>query len=131
MSSYALIEKESGVVANYIMLDDEAAWLAPDGFFIVQTDSASIGWTYIDGVFNAPSPVPLTPEEIIRRNQGEMEQRQAFASQSMAPVLLSLQLGDASDEEVATAKSWQAYYRALTALDVSVESPDWPAPPSV
>lgn len=47
----------------------------------------------------------------------------------MAPVLVSLQLGDATDSETVIAREWQEYYRALKLVDISAQSPVWPSPP--
>lgn len=54
----------------------------------------------------------------------------AVASQAIAPLLLSLQLGDATDEETASAKAWQAYVRKLKTLDLTTEPIAWPKQPA-
>ncbi|MGO4309941.1 tail fiber assembly protein [Pseudomonas sp. KB_15] len=77
------------------------------------------------------TPYQTPPEEIAALNEA---QRQAFlvaASQAMAPILVSLQLGDATDDETLNAKAWQAYYRELKLVDVTVAKPSttpgrWP-----
>ncbi|WP_338010184.1 tail fiber assembly protein [Pseudomonas sp. GM49] len=59
-------------------------------------------------------------------------QRRAFlvaASQAIATILVSLQLGDATDDETLNAKAWQAYYRELKLVDVTVAKPEWPVAP--
>jgi hypothetical protein len=48
----------------------------------------------------------------------------------MTPLFMSLQLGDATDEETIRAKAWQAYYRALQTVDVTVADPVWPPMPA-
>jgi hypothetical protein len=70
-----------------------------------------------------------SPEAILKAKQDQKDALLAAASQSMAPILVSLQLGDATDAETVTAKAWQAYYRALKSVDVTVESPAWPVAP--
>jgi len=47
----------------------------------------------------------------------------------MAPILVSLQLGDATDDDTLNAKAWQAYYRELKLVDVTVAKPEWPVAP--
>ncbi|NUU37620.1 tail fiber assembly protein [Pseudomonas sp. C2B4] len=37
----------------------------------------------------------------------------------MTPLLLSLQLGNATEDETASAKTWQAYSRALQGVDLT------------
>lgn len=104
----------------------------PEGYIAVQSDVAQIGWSYVDGVFSAPPPpevIPPTPEEILIINQSHQSWLLNQASQQMAPVLVSLQLGDATDEETVVAREWQAYYRSLQLVDLTVSDPAWPAIP--
>lgn len=89
-----------------------------------------IGWTF-DGVnFAAPVEHVPTPEEIMGANLNTQAYLVSKASQAMAPILVSLQLGDATDAETLEAKAWQTYYRALQAVDMTVASPTWPQPPN-
>jgi hypothetical protein len=83
-------------------------------------------WTYADGVFTAPYDPSQDFEAI---NKVQRDQLMSAASLSMTPVLLSLQLGEATDQESIVAKQWQDYYRALRDIDVSVANPEWPIPP--
>lgn len=85
-----------------------------------------VGWTYDDGVF---APWMPDPQVVIEANKAEQASLLAQASQVMAPILVSLQLGDATDEETTRAKAWQAYYRELKAVDVTASNPAWPAQP--
>jgi hypothetical protein len=87
------------------------------------------GWTYENDVFKAPTLWQSSPEETLRINQASQRYHLDQASQAMAPMLISLQLGDATDEETAAAKKWQAYYRALKVVDLSVAEPKWPKKP--
>ncbi|MEF9673498.1 tail fiber assembly protein [Pseudomonas sp. PCH446] len=72
----------------------------------------------------------LQPAAILKAKQDQKDALLAAASQSMARISVSLQLGDATDAETMTAKAWQAYYRALTLVDITVDSPVWPVPPA-
>lgn len=87
-------------------------------------------WTYVDGIFEPPSVYQPTPEEIIVINQRIQFNLLNNAAQSMAPVLVSLQLGDATDGETLIAKEWQSYWRDLKLVDLTVTNPEWPTPPS-
>lgn len=93
--------------------------LEQDGIWMLNEDGT---------VTKHPFPPP-TPEQIIAINQSQQSALIAQASQSMAPILVSLQLGDATDDETAVARAWQAYYRALTQVDVTVIDPAWPTLP--
>lgn len=75
-------------------------------------------------------PPPPTAEEILIANQATQSTLLATASQAMTPLLLSLQLGDATADETASAKAWQTYCRDLKAVDLTVSAPAWPAVPA-
>lgn len=132
MSSYAIVSVSTGLVESMTLWDGESQWSPPEGFIAVLGDDVpglGAGWSYADGVFTAPPIIPPTLEEILLGNQNIQAQLLSIASQSMTPVLLSLQLGEATDTETTVAKEWQTYYRTLQAVDLSVASPDWPTPP--
>ena len=63
---YAIIDLT--VVVNIIDYDTPPS-NPPAGFenpiIAVQSDTAQIGWTYVDGQFIAPTPPAPTPEELI------------------------------------------------------------------
>lgn len=71
----------------------------------------------------------LAPGQVIEVNASVEAALSLAASSAMTPLFLSIQLGDATDEEVKKAKEWQSYYRALKAIDLSEESPKWPSAP--
>lgn len=86
-------------------------------------------WTYIGGVFAEPVVVGPTPGDILQVNQSTQAYYKGLARNAMAPVLMSLQLGDATDAETTLARAWQTYYRALEVVDMTVAAPDWPVAP--
>lgn len=69
------------------------------------------------------------PIDIVAVNTAQQTQLANAASIAMTPLFMSIQLGDATDTETVRAKAWQAYYRALQLVDVTVPSPDWPVAP--
>ena len=87
-------------------------------------------WAYDGTSFAAPVPYQPTAEEITTANANQQAALLTLAAQAMAPILVSLQLGDATDAETVTAKAWQAYYRALKLVDVTVAAPSWPVAPA-
>jgi hypothetical protein len=108
------------------------AWFAspqdPEGlpnYAVIQDDDQR----YLD--FLNPPFVPPTEAEITAANVAQQDVLITQASQVMAPILVSLQLGDATDDETLLAKAWQVYYRALKLVDCTVVSPEWPTPPTV
>lgn len=101
------VSNVEGVSENWLATNDNGVWL-----FAENVDSAA------------------TPEEIYATNRSNQSALQAQASTSMTPLLLSLQLGDATEVETSLAKSWQAYSRALKEVDLNIQNPAWPSPPA-
>lgn len=129
MGNYAIVETATGIVLNTIVWDGGAE-LAPDeGCTVIETTTAGPGWTYKDGEFSAPPVEPPTSDEILAANVEAFSALKNQASLAMTPLLLSLQLGDATAAETAAAKKWQAYSRALRAVDLTVDKPAWPVAP--
>lgn len=83
-------------------------------------------WTYDGSVF-LPEVPPVI--DVVPINEAQKQSLLTIASQAMAPILVSLQLGDATDEETFNAKAWQEYYRALKMVDVTLAEPAWPTAP--
>jgi hypothetical protein len=51
----AIVNTETKIVENVILLDKSSQWSPPDGCIVVDLVSqAGIGWSYIDGEFIAP-----------------------------------------------------------------------------
>lgn len=141
MRVYARVE--AGVVREIInpVMDDVGVDIPIDQCFPAQLVAQMIevtdvkpapdqGWLYEDGKFSARPPYKESQEETIGRNEAEKSQLMAYASQVMTPLLVALQLGNATDDEVNSAKTWQAYYRSLTSVDISVVEPAWPVQPA-
>ena len=56
---YAIVK--DGVVVNTIEYDEQPTTPPPgfeEGYAAVQADSVSIGWTYANGQFTDPNPIP-------------------------------------------------------------------------
>lgn len=87
-------------------------------------------WTYDGTNFVAPKPYQPSPEEILSQNQIRQAAFKTTASIAMTPYVLSLNLGEATDAETVLAKAWQAYYRALDAVDMTIADPAWPVAPA-
>ncbi|HAT3955397.1 TPA: hypothetical protein I9Y43_004038 [Kluyvera ascorbata] len=52
MSNYAVVE--NGIVINVVVWDGQSEWNPDVGEAIPATDGVGIGWTYSNGVFEAP-----------------------------------------------------------------------------
>ena len=104
---YAIIDTAAGLVVNVTIWDGKSPYVPENGFSLVQADAPGIGWRYTNGEFSPPAVIPPT-EETLLTNQSEQTLLLNQASQAMAPLLLSLQLGNATDAEAARAKAWQS-----------------------
>lgn len=84
------------------------------------------GWIY-DGESFSPPPdnTPTIPQQNESMREGFLQQ----ARIAMVPLLMSLQLDNATDDESILAKKWQDYYRALQSVDTSVVDVVWPVRP--
>jgi hypothetical protein len=52
----ALVNIETNIVENVIVLDGKSSWSPPEGFTVVDlVGNAGIGWSYINGEFIAPT----------------------------------------------------------------------------
>ncbi|WP_248769052.1 tail fiber assembly protein [Pseudomonas sp. MWU12-2345] len=134
MGVYAVVDVSTNVVVNMIVWDGLPGWAPEDGQIAVEVidPATTMGWLYVDGQLVAPPPPPVVPptqEEITSANTQRQNNLLNMASQAMAPVLVSLQLGDATDDETVLAKAWQSYYREVKSIDVTAANPAWPTPP--
>lgn len=129
MSRYALIDTSSNLVVNSIVLDEQADWPFTDGFMVVRTDVASIGWSYDDGIFSPPPIVPPTREEIISANQTKQSELLASASMYLAQVAVKINFADPFDQGMNSLKEWQTYCHELQAVDISSADVIWPSEP--
>lgn len=141
MAVYARVSE--GVVQEIILpllKDDESEWPIEERFteeMVAQmVDITGVspvpesGWVLVDGSFSAPVPPKPTAAETLARNTSMKESLLASASQAMTPLLVSLQLGEATPAETKSAKAWQAYVRDLKLLDLTVDDPKWPTAPA-
>jgi len=89
-----------------------------------------VGWgAYeVDGAWSfRPVDAPVKDNaERLTEAKAHQSMLMNAASQAMTPLLVSLQLGDATAAETARARLWQSYCRALMAVDLSSDSPEWP-----
>jgi hypothetical protein len=60
---YAIVDG-AGLVINVTEWDGAGGWVPPDGTTAVQLDGATIGGTYIGGVYTPPPPPVLTPQQV-------------------------------------------------------------------
>jgi hypothetical protein len=86
-------------------------------------------WAIKNGKISKSARPAPTAEEIAAFNESVKFAKLNTASNAMTPLLLSLQLGDSTDEEKHLAADWQSYYRAVRAVDPSFADPEWPSEP--
>lgn len=66
--NYAVLENT--LVVNVVVSD---AQYAQQQGWVELVGDAGIGWTYVNGQFVAPAPIPPTPEEIQAQNKSKAE----------------------------------------------------------
>ncbi|QNB11553.1 hypothetical protein G5S35_08150 [Paraburkholderia tropica] len=54
VARYAIIDANGNVI-NAVLWDGSEDWQPPDGTQAVQSDQASVGWTYAGGAFSPPA----------------------------------------------------------------------------
>ena len=63
---YALINNQTNIVENVIVLDEGSTWVTPQGYYIIDIDGLSVGidWTYNPTTqeWTAP-PLPPNPND--------------------------------------------------------------------
>ncbi|WNK51519.1 tail fiber assembly protein (plasmid) [Pantoea agglomerans] len=85
-------------------------------------------WSLVDGVV---VPRVYSSRELIDQAEAERDKRIAEARQTMNEWQNDLLLDEISDEDRTSLKKWNAYVKALKAMDLSsTESLIWPAVPS-
>lgn len=87
-------------------------------------------WSYIDGKFSAPTQYVRTAEEIKIVNTSTRDYLLGNAALMISPLQDAVDLDDATATEVAMLKKWKQYRVAVNRVDLTVESPAWPTPPS-
>lgn len=126
---WAVVDATTGIVLNTILWDGEQEYVVEDGLYIIQSEEANMGWIYIDDVFTPPQEEILTKDQVRARNSGTQQVLLSSASLAMTPYLLSLQLGNPTENELIFADLWQTYYRELQNVDLTREAPSWPELP--
>ena len=90
VQNWAVINIATWIVENVIVWDgveytEETGigWTVPDGYLAIQTDVASVGWSYSDGVFvppPAPEVPPPTPAEVLASQSAKLQGLKAVAN---------------------------------------------------
>ena len=129
-NNYALIEESTGLVTNVIVWDGESEYVPAAGLIMVESDEASIGWTYKDEVFVAPPVAPPAAVDIKAVNVSIRDSLLAQATAAMGPLQDAVDLDDANAEEISLLRLWKQYRVAVNRVDFSVQDPAWPMPPA-
>lgn len=99
-------------------------------------DNIQEGWTAKcdqNGVwsFKPYSPPKPSKQEQLEANKARYEALSGSVSVALTPLLVALQLGDATEEEISLATTWQSFYRELKAVDITASNISWPTLPSI
>lgn len=77
------------------------------------------------------SPEPPSAEMVYEQNLRQRAIFLEYAGNALAPLQTAIMLGDATDAEVAYAREWVAYTRAVKIVDLSIPHPAWPTMPEI
>lgn len=103
MNRWALIDSITNIVLNVIVWDGEAQFDPPPETYLIESDTASVGWTYENGQFKAPDPEPPTDAEILASQSNKLQQATQLASSQKTALTNRVgTLNDAIELEMAT-----------------------------
>lgn len=147
MGRYAIVGLATGLVVNTALWDRESDWAPGAGLIAVESETASIGWMYANGVFSPPAVESPTPEEVLASQGEKLRSLNAEASAQKAALSSRIDvLNDAVLLEMATEVEiaekpvreaqlveWKRYAVLLgriTGQDGWPLDVDWPAKPA-
>lgn len=126
---YALIK--DGVVENIAVWDGESELEHHDGFSLVQSDIAGIGWNYSDGEFYPPAEQVPTHEQLVAQADQEKSTLRLTADSEIAWRQDAVDAEIATDEEITVLTGWKKYRVLLVRVDTSTAPDiDWPEKPA-
>lgn len=137
MTKFYIVFNDDGTLKTRLPMDADVDDPLPSNISSVEKDLWLRTIQENDGIWKRDKKgkieklpfTPATAEETLAANISTQARLAADASRAMTPLLLSLQLGEATDEETAAARTWQAYSRNLKAVDLTEIEPDWPVKP--
>jgi hypothetical protein len=88
-----------------------------------------VGWTHIDGIFEAPIPYSPSASEILEENTLTRDVLMTQAGLAIAPLQDAVDLGDATAGETAQLTKWKQYRVAVNRINLALANPEWPATP--
>lgn len=126
---YALIK--NNVVENVALWDNESKWGSHEGYTVVQSDNAGIGWSYSDGVFSPPAEQAPTYEQLVAQAEQEKQRLRLVADAEIAWRQDAVDAGIATEEEITALTGWKKYRVLLMRMDTStapdIDLPEIPA----
>lgn len=129
--------------ANPLSLyDDDESPVPADVEAIAITDEewvkayTTAGYSIVNQVLTPPAPMTdaqiseIQAAATLAGNTATQKDLLSAAVQAMTPLLLALQLNNATAAQKASAISWQSYYTEVQAVDLTQSSPAWPTTPA-
>lgn len=141
VKTYAAVNTNSGRVENTLLWDGEAEFNPGDYLKLIELPSGSyvsIGYSYVNGEFIAPEPVPPTAEELEELKKqsqaGNVATKASLISEATLAISIlqdAVDLEMATDEEASALPLWKKYRVLLSRIDANtsddIKLPDKPA----
>lgn len=129
LQNYAIID---GINVVNIIEYEEQPSTPPPGFespiIAVQSDTASIGWTYVDGQFIGPIVPPPTPEELIALCKSTAT---GILSQTDWTSITDISNPEINNPYLINQAEFLSYRNVIRGYAVNpVENPTWPTQPT-
>lgn len=86
-------------------------------------------WRYEADAFLPPAPPIRTPEETLANNTARRDGCLGLAAAAIAPLQDAEDLEDATPAEATLLKKWKQYRVALSRMDMTAETWNWPEAP--
>lgn len=132
VQDYAIIDLTTNIVTNVALWDGVTEWDPGEGFIAIQSNTAQMGWTYIEGQFIAPPvapPVPPTAAEILSANTYRRNSLLAAATLAIDPLQDAVDLDMATASDLVMLKAWKLYRVNVNRVDLKGLDPAWPTQP--
>lgn len=130
-NTFAVVDKNTNLVTNIILWDGESDFSVDDDVILVETDSASVGWSYENNNFTPPKviDIPMSDEDNLLNNTNYRDQLLRIATLAITPLQYAIDLDISTEAEEFLTKEWKKFMVETNRVDLNSRSPVWPIAP--